>query len=33
MESELSDIYRVNVVAKNILPGSLQTQRQAAFAM
>ena len=33
MESELSDIFRVKVVAKNILLGSLGTQRQAVFAM
>ena len=33
MESELLDIFRVKVVTKNILLGSLGTQRQAAFAM
>ena len=33
MQSELSDIFRVKVVAKNILLGSLATQRQAVFAM
>ena len=33
MESELSDIFRVKVVAKNILLGSLVTQRQSVFAM
>ena len=33
MESELSDIFRVKVVAKNMLLGSLGTQRQAVFAM
>ena len=33
MESELSDIYRVKVVAKNIPLGPLVTQRQAGFAM
>ena len=33
MESELSDIFRVKGVAKNILLGSLGTQRQSVFAM
>ena len=33
MESKLSGIIRVKVVAKNILLGSLGTQQQAAFAM
>ena len=33
MESELPDIFRVKMVAKNILFGSLETQRQAVFAM
>ena len=33
MESELSDIFRVKVVAKNMLLESLGTQRQAVFAM
>ena len=33
MESELLDIFRVKVVAKNILLGFLGTQRQAVFAM
>ena len=33
MESELPDIIRVKVVAKNILLGSLEIQHQAVFAM
>ena len=33
MESELDDIFRVKVVAKIILLGSLGTQRQVVFAM
>ena len=33
MESELIGIFRVKVVAKNILLESLGTQHQAAFAM
>ena len=33
MESELLDIFRVKVVAKNILLGSLGTQRQAVFGV
>ena len=33
MESEPSSIFRVNVVAKNILLGFLGTQRKAAFVM
>ena len=33
MESELPGIIRVNVVAKNILLGSLGTQHQAVCAM
>ena len=33
MESELSDIFRVKAVTKNILLGSLETQRQAVLAM
>ena len=33
MESELSDIFRVKVVANNVLLGSLGTQHQAVFAM
>ena len=33
MESELSDIFRVKAVAKNILLGSLETQSQAVLAM
>ena len=33
MESELSSIFRVKVVAKNILLRTLGTQRQAVFAM
>ena len=33
MESELPGIIQVNVVAKNILLGSLGTQHQAVFAM
>ena len=33
MESELPDIIRVKVVAKNILLGSLETQYQAVSAM
>ena len=33
MEFELLGIFRVKVVAKNILLGSLGTERQAAFAM
>ena len=33
MESELSDIFRVKAVAKNILLGSLETQHQAVLAM
>ena len=33
MESELPGIIQVNVVAKNILLGSLETQHQAVFAM
>ena len=33
MESELLSIFRVKVVAKNILLGSLGTQRQPVFAM
>ena len=33
MESELSVIFRVNIVAKNILLGSLETQRHVAFAI
>ena len=33
MESELLKIFRVKAVAKNILRGSLGTQRQAVFAM
>ena len=33
MESELSDIFWVKVIAKNIPLGSLGTQRQAVFAI
>ena len=33
MESDLPDIIRVKVAAKNILLGSLKTQNQAGFAM
>ena len=33
MKSELPGIIRVNVVAKNILFGSVITQHQAVFAM
>ena len=33
MESELSGIFRVNVIARTILIGSLGTQRQEVFAM
>ena len=33
MESELPGIFRVEVVAKNVLVVSLGTQRQAFFAM
>ena len=33
MESELSDIFRVNVVAKNIVLEYLGTQREAVSAV
>ena len=33
MESELLGIFQVKMVAKNILLGSMGTQRQAVFAM
>ena len=33
MEFERSVIFRVTVVPKNILPGSLGTQSQTVFAM
>ena len=33
MEYDLPGIFQVKVVAKNILFGSLGTQRQAVFAM
>ena len=33
MESELLGIFRVKGIAKNILLGSLGTQRQAIFAI
>ena len=33
MESELYDIFRVKVVAKDILLGLLGTKHQAVFAM
>ena len=33
MEFELSGIFRVKVVAKNIVLGSLGTQRQAVLAV
>ena len=33
IESELSGIFQVKVVAKNIMLGSLRTQRQAAFGV
>ena len=33
IESELSGVFQVKVVAKNIVLGSLRTQRQAAFAV
>ena len=33
MESELLAIFRVKVIAQNMLLGSLGTQRQAVFAM
>ena len=33
MQSELSGIFQVKVVARNILIGSLGSQRQTVFAM
>ena len=33
MESDISSIFRVKMVATNILFGSLVTQRQAVFAI
>ena len=33
MKSELSGIFRVKMVAKNIVLGSLGTQHQAVFAV
>ena len=33
MESDLSDTFLAKVVAKTILLGSLETQRQVVFAM